>query len=201
MAKGKKKKRSARRLPLSPLDKLCYILLAVLSFVLAFGVWFLGDRISREIAYGEAGVIGYMPNGGIWMCLLLFGLVFFAPIAGFSLYWLETKQPLFGNRDYRKTFSAPPHSHLPSFHTRLVCLPHRAIQKDREADPFVLGGGGGAPFRRLPLHGWDPMRVLQGRLHSGIRYLPSGVPPLQHGGGGERAGRDREGHIPKTGQL
>ena len=108
MAKGKKKKPKARRAPLSFLDKACYILLAVLSFVLAFfGVWFLGARISREIAYGEAGVIGYMPNGGFWVCLLLFGFVLFLPVAGFSIYWFETKQPLFGNRGFQKKFSAP----------------------------------------------------------------------------------------------
>ena len=107
MAKGKKKRSKARRAPLSLLDKACYILLAVLSFVLAIGVWFLGARISREIAYGEAGVIGYMPNGGFWACLLLFGFVLFLPVAGFSIYWFETKQPLFGNRGFRKKFSAP----------------------------------------------------------------------------------------------
>ena len=107
MAKGKKKKPKARRLPLSPLDKLCYILFAVLSFVLAFGVWFLEERISREIAYGEAGVIGFHPHWCFPFFSFFFCFVFFAPIAGFSLYWLETKQPLFGNRGFQKKFSAP----------------------------------------------------------------------------------------------
>ena len=108
MAKGKKKKPKARRLPLSPLDKLCYILLAVLYFVLVFGLlWLLWEVIPRAIAYGEGDVIGFHHHWCFQLLSFFFCFVFFAPIAGFSLYWLETKQPLFGNRDYRKTFSAP----------------------------------------------------------------------------------------------
>ena len=103
-----KRKAKGRKAPLSSLDKFIYVFVGVLSVALVilgmvlFAVW-----IPSWITYADSTVIAYKSSEALVLTSFLFAMVFFSPAVGFSIYWYEKKQPIFGNKHFKARFSAP----------------------------------------------------------------------------------------------
>ena len=103
-----KRKAKGRKAPLSSLDKFIYVFVSLLSVALIIVFMLLiADRIPSWMTYSDPTVIAYKSGEALVFTAFLFALVFFAPVMGFSIYWYEQKQPIFGNKRFKARFSSP----------------------------------------------------------------------------------------------
>lgn len=96
--KKKRKKNKSQRPPLSLLDKAVYCFLFLLILILGFALAYIAEGITDGIAFRDTEVVAYSYH---MTFLFMLPVVLYIPLSGFIYFIdaLESKKPIFGNRN------------------------------------------------------------------------------------------------------